>query len=392
MSKTKTTQKPQTKTTDAKTLSAKSKVSRNPSIELLRILMMLQIIFLHVSDYGDYTDIAQELSGRVELTYWIIWLLCRCPVYIFVIIMGYFLCETKTDFNYRRVFKCYIPMLFYSVMIPVIYGLFRPGTVTDLQYIKGFFPFMSRTWYFMTLYLLVLILSPFLNKMIRNLTRNEFLYLLAICFFVFSIWQPLSMLEPFESIISLKKILSTQGGKSLYDFIYMYLLGAYLRKHHIFTSHENKKDKNLWNSPFIYLGGFLLMGLIDVWLVYNYPDKGIEGVVGYNDNPLVVLQCTCLFRFFEKLDLSRFPKAGFVINAISAGNLGIYMIHEHPLIRNLIWEELFPLGTPKFYMQKNYLLQIVLVILIIYCACWVIDAVVRYMGRLVKKLVLYIKS
>ena len=347
--------------------------SRNSSIELLRILMMLQIIFLHVSDYGEYTDIASEMKGRVELTYWVIWLMCRCPVYVFVIIMGYFLSETKTDFNRKRLLKCYLPMYFYSVSIPLIYGLFRPDQVARSQYIKAFIPFLSRTWYFMTLYLLVLILSPYLNKMLRHLDRKEFLILIGICFCVFSIWQPLSVLEPFDRIIGTKKIFSTQGGKSLYDFIYMYFLGAYMRRYHIFRSHENDDKKNMWNNPLTYLAGFLLLGLINVIIVYKYPDKGIESVVGYNDNPLVVLQCTCLFRFFEKLDISRWPNICKIINFISAGNLGIYMIHEHPLIRKLIWGEIFDINNVAFYSQKWYLVKIIIIIIIIYSVCWMID-------------------
>ena len=177
------------------------KTKRNPSIELLRILMMLQIIFLHVSDYGQYSDIAQEMEGRTELTYWIIWLMCRCPVYMFVIITGYFISTEKKFFDFKKIVKCYLPMLFYSISIPVIYGILMPGSVNTDQYIKAFLPFLSRTWYFMTLYLLILIISPFLNKMVENLTRTQFLYLICICFFLFSIWQPISMLEPFEGII-----------------------------------------------------------------------------------------------------------------------------------------------------------------------------------------------
>ena len=368
-----------------------NKLTRNPSIELLRIIMMLQIIFLHVSDYGDYTDIANQVEGRVELTYWVIWLMCRCPVYVFVIIMGYFLSESKSGFNRKRLLKCYLPMYFYSVSIPVLYGLFRPGEVLKEQYIKAFFPFLSRTWYFMTLYLLVLILSPYLNKMIQNLSRKEFLGLIIITFCMFSIWQPLSMLEPFEGIFGIKKILSTQGGKSLYDFIFMYLLGAYLRKYHIFSSHEGDK-KNLWNNPLTYLTGFLLLGLGNVLLVYFYPDEGINSVVGYNDNPLVVLQCTCIFRFFEKLDMRRFVKLGNVINYISAGNLGIYMIHEHPLIRSLIWNELFPINNTAFYTRKGYLLQIFLIILIIYAGCWILDWIRRQLGKLINIIIKKIKT
>ncbi|MBR3041329.1 MAG: acyltransferase [Eubacterium sp.] len=362
------------------------KTKRNPSIELLRILMMLQIIFLHVSDYGQYSDIAQEMEGRTELTYWIIWLMCRCPVYMFVIITGYFVSTEKKFFDFKKIVKCYLPMLFYSISIPVIYGILMPGSVNTDQYIKAFLPFLSRTWYFMTLYLLILIISPFLNKMVENLTRTQFLYLICICFFLFSIWQPISMLEPFEGIIGIKKILSTQGGKSLYDFIYMYLLGAYMRRYHIFKRHETDKN-SVWDKPAVYLAAFLFLGLINVLIVYLYPDEGIESVVGYNDNPLAVLQCTVLFRFFEKLDMSRLPRLGNIINYISAGNLGIYMIHEHPLIRNLIWYDIFKTGDASFYTQRFYILYIFLIILVVYSVCWIIDFIRRLLWLGIKKLI-----
>jgi hypothetical protein len=207
------------------------------------------------------------------------------------------------------------------------------------------------------------------------------------------------MLEPFEGIIGIQKILSTQGGKSLYDFIYMYLLGAYMRRHHIFSSHEisepdssavktsggksGQKKSSVWNRPFIYLVGFLLLGLVNVLIVYIYPDEGITSVIGYNDNPVVVLQCTCLFRFFERLDLRRFVRMGNVINYISAGNLGIYMIHEHPLIRSLIWNEIFEINSVSFYSKKGYLFLILLIILVIYIICWCIDWIRRMIFKLI---------
>ncbi|SEP56859.1 Surface polysaccharide O-acyltransferase, integral membrane enzyme [Lachnospiraceae bacterium NE2001] len=362
------------------------KKSRNPSIELLRIIMMMQIIFLHISDYGDYTDIAQALGGHTELAYWIIWLMCRCPVYIFIIIMGYFLSTSEITFNKKRILKCYLPMFFYSITIPFIYGILKPNVITTDQYLKAFIPFLSRTWYFMTLYLLVLILSPYLNRMVQGLDRKHFLILIGICFCLFSVWQPLSMLEPFEGIIGIKKILATQGGKSLYDFIYMYLLGAYLRKYHLFRKHDNIQDGSIWSKPYLYLLGFLALGLVNVFIVYSYPDVGIEDVIGYNDNPLVVLQCICIFRTFEKLDLSRFKKLGNAINYISAGNLGVYMIHEHPLIRPLIWEDIFSTDRISFYSEGDYLIKFILIILLVYSICWMLDWCRRMLAFLIKKL------
>ena len=358
---------------------------RRSNIELLRILMMLQIIFLHISDYGDYTEIANELGGRTELIYWLVWLMNRCPVYVFVVIMGYFLSTTGDEFNVKRILKVYQPMWFYSVAIPVICCIVSPKRVSGEYCIKAFIPFLSRTWYFMTLYILVLIISPYLNRMIDGLDRKRFLMLIGICFFLFSIWQPLSMLEPFEGIIGTKKILFTQGGKSLYDFIYMYILGAFLRKYHIFSNHENIPDKSIWNNPLVYLSGFILMGLINLLIVNVYPDQGIESIIGYNDNPVVVLQCVLLFRTFEKLDLSRFPKLGNVINYISAGNMGVYMIHEHPLIRPLIWDEIFATYDIEFYSHHLYLLKFLMIMLIVYFTCWSIDWMRKMCAKFISK-------
>lgn len=347
-------------------------LKRNPSIELLRILMMMQIIFLHVADYGDYSDVAQQMEGKVELTYWVIWLMCRCPVFMFVIITGYFMSTRKELFSRDRIIRCYLPMLFYSITIPLAYMIIKKELLPTDSIAKAFIPFLSRTWYFMTLYLLILLISPFLNRMVDGLTRKQFLYLIGICFFMFSIWQPISMIEPFEGIIGIQKILFTQGGKSLYDFIYMYLLGAYMKRYHFFKKHENESD-SIWDKPAIYLVAFLLLGLFNVLLVYLYPDEQIETVVGFNDNPIAVLQCMVLFRTFEKIDLRHHVKLGNVINTISAGNLGIYMIHEHPIIRDFIWNDVFPIGYTGFYKQRFYILYVLIIIIIIYCACWIIE-------------------
>lgn len=54
-------------------------LKRNPSIELLRIIMMIQIVFLHVSVNG-FMSIIYQLDVNTKLAFWIIWVMCRCPV------------------------------------------------------------------------------------------------------------------------------------------------------------------------------------------------------------------------------------------------------------------------------------------------------------------------
>lgn len=101
---------------------------------------------------------------------------------------------------------------------------------------------------------------------------------------------------------------------------------------------------------------------------------------------MVVLQCIVLFRFFEKIDLRKHIKVGKVINVISAGNLGIYMIHEHALIRNLIWKDIFHIGEMEFYQRPYWALYLVIIIFAVYMTCWIIDYVRKLLWIPVAKL------
>ena len=62
------------------------------------------------------------------------------------------------------------------------------------------------------------------------------------------------------------------------------------------------------------------------------------------------------------------------------------MIHEHPLIRNFIWGEIFATDKISFYTQRFYLIKIFMFIVLIYVCCWVIDWFRRMIFDGVKKL------
>ena len=202
-------------------MSISEKKERNSSIELLRIIMMLQIIFLHICEYGEYMDNAEKLGGLHRLLAWFLWLISRCPVFMFIIIMGYFMIYADKKHTVRRILKVYIPMYFYSVFIPVSLVLTGLVQIDKNEIVRAYFPMLSRTWYFMTLYLLVIIFSPYLNIVLNKISKKDYIILLFIFFFIFSVWQPIAKLDFFSDTFGIKKIVNTEGGKSLYDFIYM---------------------------------------------------------------------------------------------------------------------------------------------------------------------------
>jgi len=113
----------------------RGKKTRDSGIELLRIILMLQVIFLHVCTYGGYYDTATEIGGSVEFIHRIIWLCCRCPVYVYIVVFGYFsVTSNKTLGSIKgKILKMYLPMYFYSVAIPFLGELFGLWTQTSTE-------------------------------------------------------------------------------------------------------------------------------------------------------------------------------------------------------------------------------------------------------------------
>lgn len=334
------------------------KTERKSGIELLRILLMLQIIFLHVAEYGEYASYAKDTGGVTEVIYWSIWLLSRCPVFVYIMIMGYFMVTKEYSIKecFYKIRSTYLVMLFYSLSIPflgVITGMVELDTT---EVVSSFLPFLNRTWYFMTLYLLVLFFVPFVNKSLKRLTKREYTILILGMFFIFSIWTMLNEIPGVKEVVGLEKVIDSDSGKSLYGFLYVYILGGYIRLH------IKSSEKAKWR----YLLGFFLLGVINILLTVKFP--GYQEAVVRTDNPIVVVQGMLLLLYFRDLQFrSR------VINKISANNIGVYMIHEHPFVRVFFWELVFSMTDPGFYQSKNYPLMIIINILTVYIICSIVE-------------------
>lgn len=353
------------------------KLERNSSFELLRILMMLQIIFLHVCDYGGYNEFAITLGHYHLYLKYALWYLSRCPVYIFFILTGYFLVKKEMNFSQikNRILKIYIPMYFYSILIPIVMLVFNIYSLSDINIGMSLFPFFSREWYFLTGYIIIIILSPYLNKLIKNLTQKELRTLLLILIGIFSIWTSLANLTPFNDFVSTNKIISHQGGKSLYDFIMMYLLGAYLQMYYTIKNKPKLK----------YLFIFILCAICQC-LISKFYHPYID-ISGYNDNIFAIIQCICLILFFRDFNFK--SKA---INYISTFTLEIYIIHEHYLLRDYIWNNIFTMHNMSFYNVWYYPIKILIICIMIFISCMIIELIRRKLFALVLFLIKKIKK
>lgn len=331
---------------------------RESGIELLRILMMIQVIYLHVCKYGNWNKYAEKTGGMTELCYWFFWLLCRCPVYVYIAILGYFMVSKDISMKemFTKIKSTYLVLFFYSMLITFVAILCGQLAFASPRMIKGFLPFFSRSWYFITLYILVLFFAPFLNKCLKVLTKKEYQIIILGLFIVLSIWPMLAKLPPIKDVVGVKLVISTEGGKSLYDFIFMYILGGYLFLH---VRRNDKVRKR-------YLLAFITLGILNTLILYTYPDYQV--VVGYNSNPLAILQVVCLILYFRELKFK-----SKTINAISKNNIGVYILHESAFGRWLIWNKALGMISINFYASKYYPIKIMLGIIGIFIVCSFIE-------------------
>ncbi len=342
---------------------------RSSGIELLRIFMMLQVIFLHVCTWGGYADVAKTMGNAHRYLYYVLRFVSRCPVNVFFLLTGYFMIKKELHFEdvKRRVFKIYIPMLFFSFVIPISLVGLDIATLDQVNIPKIFFPFLCKTWYFLTDYILIIILAPFLNRFVHSLSKKEFEILLLILTFVLCIWNPLANLKPFSSFISTQFVIANEGGKSLYYFGFLYLVGGYLSLYW----KDNKKPE------FKYLFAFAYCAIIQFVLVYFFKDY--YGISEIYNNLFIFFQSVFLVLFFRNLNFH-----SKVINYISGYTLVVYIIHEHSLLRYYLWRFL-PLHNRSFY-TGFYIIKILVICILIYACCMFIEFLRRVLFHFIEEI------
>lgn len=370
------------------------KVQRKSGIELLRIICMLMIIVLHAYTYGGLNQLSNTQGGRFEVMSDFMWSFFRTPVNVFMIITGYFMSKDVLDFkkSYRRIPKVYVTMLFYSILLTVLSFIiysnngFSPSetannltsadkleiaTINKLSgrfavysIIKMFFPLLSKQWYFLTNYVIILLLSPFINKVLVEIDKKQFKILLGLLFVFLSIYPTISTMGGLKEIFSTNKVLPIEYGKSMISFLFMFIIGAYLKR---FVKDDEKLH-------FKYLGYFVGLCIIDFSLYYFLGNVTFNKVGFYNasvfgqfSNPFVILESVSIFLFFRG-----FQFKSRIINYIAGTTIGIYAIHEHPLMRGFIWSH-NELGDPNLYNNFLGIMFVIATIFEIFIICSVID-------------------
>ncbi len=144
-----------------------SSTSRNYGIDLLRIVSMVGVVFLHVLGHGGLLNSFQS-PARFSLI-WFFEILAFPAVNCFVLVSGYVGYKGSDIFpKIKNLFSLLFTVIFYSVVIFFIFKFFGPEPIGTDQLIKSIFPtIMGRYWFF-TAYFALFLLSPILNLFVHK--------------------------------------------------------------------------------------------------------------------------------------------------------------------------------------------------------------------------------
>lgn len=322
---------------------------RETNIELLRIICMIMIVFLHLLSFTGLLSTYRGISLKSTFV-WGLEALCFVAVNCYVLISSYFSIDKK--FSIRKILKLWIQIFFYSILIFIVMAFIFRVDFNKVDLLKSLFPILFKNYWFPTIYMGLCIFSPFLNIFIKNISKNQYKVLLILISFIFCVW-------PF--LVQSSTNLEFGGAYSITWFIILYLIAGYLKLH--FDINKYKNYKYLLTYFVCCASTFLIFSAINH---FNIPYFSSDYFYSYNFI-LIVLASISLFIFFKNLKIKS-DLINKIILFFAPLTFGVYLIHENPLVRGVLWSKVGVSIVGKFFI-----LRVILIGLLIYIICSMID-------------------
>lgn len=311
--------------------------TRNLNIEILRILAMLLVVYCHMIIHVDFTNgtsriVLPMFPGWKSAISFTIVQYGQVGVSIFFIISGYFLVEKQ--FSWRRIFSTWFQMFFYAVLCLVIAIIAKQfhtlpfdmdGLLSGSQSIDtllwSFCPFLYNSYWFIDAYILMLLLSPFINSLYAHMPRKRILALIALFLFI-GAW-PLFFSK------------ATNWNNVVYAVL-GYMIGAYIRSY----QDSLRAISNGALAACMILCTALMLGFNHFVLSESHWAQILTWTAQIHQGLQILPICIAFCLFVSACRLPQIQLPGILSTCllrISAGTFGVYLLHENMLGFRFIW-------------------------------------------------------
>ena len=293
------------------------KPARMANLELLRCVAMMMVIVLHyLGKGGMLSDLTGAAVSKAETAAWLLESFCIVAVNVYIFISGYFLCTSS--FKVSRLIQLWLQIWAYSVGVGLIGALtgVLQETAFDTHYLLTLlFPVTMGHYWFMTAYVFLYLLLPFVGMAVKKMTKGQMQAALGILLLAFCVSK---------SILPVQLEMDRQGYDCLW-YLCVFVAAAYVRR--FGSAFLERKGRGL----LLYAGCCLLVfggtfALREVYLRTGGLERRIKMCLEYN-HVLPFLAAAGLFGAFCRVRLR--GRAADMVNRIAPYTLGVYLLHEN---------------------------------------------------------------
>lgn len=324
---------------DSKIMEKKEEIinkSRNSGIEILKIIAILLIVISHVTQTlysynpifsNEYVLELKYSSKNIQhlILAWFSTFGAHGNL-IFFVSSTWFLLDSKRN-NIKKIFHILFDVWIISMLFLLIFKSINFYPISLREIIENIFPTtFSLNWY-ITCYLLVYIIHPYLNEIIYERTKRELLICILI---MFTLYQGINYIHNGHFFSS-----------PLIELIVIYFEVAYVKLYLIKYS-KNKKNNILFFLLSISVIPLLILLTNFLGMYISFFNGRLQGYGG-NHSPFILITAICLFNIFKNVKF--YSKT---VNFISSMSLLIYIIHENYFVRKYLRPNIW------IYFYKNY--------------------------------------
>ena len=320
---------------------------RNSNIELLRILSIFMIILSHYTVHNTVSNYLLPLGFNrllLEIT-----TLGNIGVIIFILITGYFSINQEKSFKFKKLFFLWMQTFTYSFLIYIIFVLLKLEPFSIKLLIKSILPITFNGYWFISVYVIIYIFSPFINKFINSLNKKEHLNFIIISLFIFSILNMLTNQKYYCN--------------ELIQFIIFYSIGAYIKKY-------NQKYISKYNK-YIFICTSIILVLSAV--IFDVIGTKIEIFSTHSTyffsrtSIMSIIFAVTLFNMF----IHRKSFSSKFLNIFSSLVLGVYLISDNEYVRKILWTDI--LKVSNYVNSHALILHMIGSLIFVFIVCIIIE-------------------
>lgn len=334
-----------------------SEYLRNSNLELYRIIVMLLIVAHHyVVNSGLIDKIVESPLSSNSMFFLIYGAWGKTGINCFVLITGYFMC--KTNISFRKFLKLFLWIITYSITITTIFTLsgYHPVGLKGMWY--SVVPLKSVTDGFGDCFILFYLLIPFLNILIRYMTKKQHQLLIVLLLFIYTLHGSVPSFKVYMNYVSW--------------FTTLYILSAYLRLYPL----KNDNNEHFWRLASIVSWSMSIISiLLFQYVQYHYCQsiyifERTYRFISDSNAILALTNALTSFMWFKSMKI----KNSRLINTIAASSFAVLLIHANSdTMRHWLWKDI--VDCTGHYDTPYYWLYAIGCVLTIYAVCTIIDII-----------------